>query len=605
MRSLVSRRSNQYMSNFIKSYVKSGNFPPLLDITISKQLELTAERWPDQLACISQHQGASLNYQQLYEKAKRLAANLIDLGVKRGDRVGIYAPNCIEWYLIQMACALSDSIFVTINPAYKVEDLRFCLNNIEINLLITTNSKAPSRLLDNIEKLLEHSPSEGNKESSKRPELPHLRGIYVIDIEKDGSISNGNVNLNIGKDQEDHKELAQLVNCFSTKCMDAEPSAVATKSVDSILKFQNPKSPINIQFTSGTTGLPKGAQLTHRNILNNGFFIAHEMGYTREDRIVLPVPLYHCFGLVMGNLAALTSGATIIYPNLSFNAEKTLQAVETYKGTTIYGVPTMFMNFLNQQEKSSYNLTSLQKGIMAGSICPEHLLSRVNKELNIAQLAVCYGMTETSPVSFMTRRNDSQDQKTTTVGKLMKHLEAKVVDEQGNILPTEVPGELLVKGYSIMAGYYNNPDSNKVITEGWMKTGDLGTINKDGYLKIVGRIKDIIIRGGENIAPMEIENQLLKMTNVDNVQVFGVPDAVMGEEICAFIQLKDKDHSFDPKSVLSFLKNKLAHYKVPKYVCVVDQLPITVTGKPQKFKMREDWLEISQNNEEKEKFRIR
>jgi len=596
------------MSNFIKSYVKGSNYPPLLEITISRQLQLAAQKHPDHIACISQHQGLSLTYSELYEKAKRLAANMIDNGIKRGDRVGIYAPNCIEWYLVQMACSLTDSIFVTINPAYRVEDLRFCLKNTEINALITTNSKSPSRLLDNIEKLLEHPTSHSALETDmhhKRYELPQLKKIFVIDLEKDGSISNGNVSLDLGVKIKDHHELNELVACFATTCINATPSPKSVQAVESIIKFQNQRSPINIQFTSGTTGMPKGAQLTHCNILNNGFFVGYEMGYTMEDKIVLPVPLYHCFGLVMGNLAALTSGATIIYPNLSFNASRTLQAIQDYKGTTVYGVPTMFISFLAEQEKSKYNLSSLRKGIMAGSTCPEHLLSKVQCDLNINHLAVCYGMTETSPVSFMTRRDDTPEHKTTTVGKAMKHLEAKVVDDQCRILPTETPGELLVRGYSVMAGYYGQAVAQSVISDGWMKTGDLAVLNKDGYLKIVGRIKDIIIRGGENIAPTEIENQLLKMHNVENVQVFGVPDEVLGEEICAFIVLKDKDREFDPKSVGIYLKKKLAHYKVPKYVCVVNSLPITVTGKPQKYKMREDFMSMAKTDEERQRFKIR
>ena len=563
----------RYMSILQKSYVQGGKYPPLLDITISRQLEQAAEKYPDHIGLISHHQNTKLNYEQIFTKAKNVAANLLELGTKKGDRVGIYAGNGIEWFITQMACSLADAIFVTINPAYKTEELLYCLNQVELNTLITTNRENPHRVLDNIEKLISDEDIK-HPLNLQLPNLRNLKNIFVIDDENRKTLD---------KD---------YYNDFNKTLFSRQARPKYLKSVENNIKYQYHKAAVNIQFTSGTTGHPKGVTLSHYNILNNGYFLANKMQYSHEDIICLPVPLYHCFGMVMGNLAALSKGATILFPSPSFNAENAMEACYNHQATAIYGVPTMFLDYLRIREEKQYNFSQLNKAIMAGAICPQVLLNRVNKELGIKDVVVAYGMTETSPVSFMTHAKDPVNKKTQTVGKIMKHLEAKVVDSSGNIVDTEQKGELMVKGYSVMLGYYNDRhNTQKVLVDEWMKTGDVVELDKEGYAHVVGRIKDLIIRGGENIAPKEIEEYILHMPEVENVQVIGVPDERYGEEICALIKIHPKTKDFVKEDIYEYLKDRIAHFKIPRYVKFVDSFPITVTGKPQKHKMIEAWKE--------------
>jgi fatty-acyl-CoA synthase len=497
---------------------------------------------------------------------------MIDLGFQENQKVGVYFANSVEWYLLQMACALSKTILVTINPAYRQDDLRHCINSIELDYLVTSNSRQPARVLDNVEKLVGESRGQ-DPEFLSLEKVPTLRKVFVIDF--------------AGEPLENPAFLD-----FRQSLMNKSPSEKALETIKEHLHHDFSTDVTNIQFTSGTTGRPKGAQLTHKNILNNGYILANEMGYHGHDRICVPVPLYHCFGMVMGNLAALSHGSTVVYPSFTFNSDAALDAVEEYGCNTIYGVPTMFIDYMKKQKARPRNLRTMEKGVIAGSLCPEPLLRSIHDELNIKFLAVGYGMTETSPLSFLTRKEDSITHQTSTVGRILPHTEAKLIDEEGNTLPIGKQGELVVKGYSVMKGYYNNPEANQIsLVDGWMHTGDLGIMDSEGYLQIVGRSKDIINRGGEKVAPKELEDQILVMHNVENVQVVSVPDERMGEEVLALVQLKDPQMYFDISSIKKHLEDKIAYYKIPKYVWLVESLPITVTGKPQKFKMRADWLE--------------
>lgn len=582
---LLTRRIK--FSKLIKSHVIGDRKLPLIEHSISKQLEIAANRFSDQLAIISNHQSKQLTFAQLYESARRVAGNLLASGVKKGDRVGIYSSNSAEWAIIQMACALADTIFVTINPAYRVEDLKHCLNLTELNVLVASNWTSPVRMLDNVDQLLEGHASTYDFRDLKLDNLPHLRKIFVINNQADATKTF------------DYPD-------FETNLLRADFPKIYNTEIDRTINKQNPHEGTNIQFTSGTTGLPKGALLTHHNILNNAFLIGRQMGYSPADKICLSVPLYHCFGMVMGNLAGLVHGATVIYPNATFKATAVLESVQKYHGTTVYGVPTMFIEMCKLAETGQYDLSSLSKGVIAGSLCPEILLKRVGEKMNVKYFSVAYGMTETSPITFMTRPNDTTEQQTQTVGKILPHTEAKLVDDHGHVVEIGKKGEYITRGYAVMKGYYNNPkETHRSIKDGWMHSGDIGIMDEDGFLRIVGRIKDIIIRGGENIAPKEIEEVILHMDNVENVQVIGVEDEKLGEEICALIKLKHPEIPFDIKSVAAFLKPKLAHYKVPKYVRVVDHMPITVTGKPQKFKMRQEWKHHIEEIGSAERYRIR
>jgi fatty-acyl-CoA synthase len=464
--------------------------------------------------------------------------------VARGDRVGIWAPNCAEWFVVQYATARIGAILVNINPAYRTHEVEYVLRQAGISTLVSAVSFKTSDYRAMIDEV--------------RPGLPALADvIYIGDSTWD----------------------ALLADAAGTTS-----EAVAARAAE--LSFDDP---INIQYTSGTTGFPKGATLSHHNILNNGYFVGEICGYTEADRICVPVPFYHCFGMVMGNLSSTAHGACVVIPAPGFDPDATLRAIATERCTSVYGVPTMFIAELGSPSFGDYDLSSLRTGIMAGSPCPVEVMKRVENEMHMPEVTICYGMTETSPVSTQTRRDDPLDRRVSTVGTVLPHVEVKVVDPVTDlVLPLGEPGELCTRGYSVMAGYWNEPDKTaEVLRQGWMHTGDLATMDEEGYVNIVGRIKDMVIRGGENIYPREIEEFLYSYPDIVDAQVIGVPDERYGEELMAWVRLRP-DTTLTAEQLREFCEGKLAHYKIPRYVHVVDEFPMTVTGKIRKVQMREE-----------------
>lgn len=579
------------------SYFHGVSHKPLLYSTIGAQLEKTTEKFANNIAVISQHQKKALTYQELFQEVTKLAASFRALGLKKHDRIGICSPNCYQWYLVQMAASMADLILVNINPAYQANELEFALNKVECKALVTASKFKSSNYLEMLDGMApEIKTSEPGRLNSSR--LPHLKTLISIDDKK----LNGFYNFSSLMEFHDSSHMRELRK----------------------LKI-DPDDPTNIQFTSGTTGKPKGAVLSHNNILNNGYFIGERLNYTPNDRICVIVPLYHCFGMVLGNLGAMTRGASVVYPSEGFDPKQVMRAVTRFECTSIYGVPTMFIECLNELEKNRklshgkthehkphapakkskkenpieglfdkdsdfYDLSTLKKGIVAGSLCPKVLMERLMNEMNLSELTNAYGMTETSPGSHQTSPQDPFQKKVTTVGKVLPHVQAKIIDEKGDVSSINTPGELCIRGYVNMLRYWNDPEATKktVDAAGWLKTGDIGVLDEHGFLSIVGRIKDLIIRGGENVYPKEVEDFLMEMENVLDVQVFGVHDEKFGEEICAYIRLKDNQKTFSKQKIVEFCDKKIAHYKIPRYVRIVNEFPVTVTGKPQKFKMREE-----------------
>jgi fatty-acyl-CoA synthase len=474
-----------------------------------------------------------------------LARAFLAAGITKGDRVGIWSPNCPEWVLVQYATAKIGAIMVNINPAYRKHELEYVLNQSGVRALVSATQYKTSDYRGMVEEV--------------RGKCPSLESIvYIGDPSWD-----------------------ELVATASTVEPSALTAVAATLSCD---------DPINIQYTSGTTGFPKGATLSHHNILNNGFFVGELIAYTEADRVCLPVPFYHCFGMVMGNLGATSHGACIVIPAPTFDPAATLQAVADERVTSLYGVPTMFIAELGLPDFSSYDLSSLRTGIMAGSPCPVEIMRRVMSEMHMSEVSICYGMTETSPVSTQTRRDDDVERRTATCGRVMPHVEVKVIDPAtGVTVPRGEPGELCTRGYSVMLGYWNEPDKTAEAIDAarWMHTGDLAVMREDSYVQIVGRIKDMIIRGGENVYPREVEEFLYSHPAIADVQVIGVPDPKYGEEILACVILRDSSGSLTAEDVVEFCRGNLAHYKIPRYVRVVESFPITVTGKVRKVEMRE------------------
>ncbi|RMI31493.1 AMP-binding protein [Nocardia stercoris] len=518
---------------------------PLLEETIGANLRRTAARFPDRDALIDQHGRVRLTYREFAAEVDALAQGLLSAGIGKGDRVGIWAPNCPQWTLTQYATAAIGAILVTINPAYRAHELRYVLQQAGIRLLVAASSFKTSDYAAMIEQV--------------RPECPDLDQVLLLDTPQwDGLLDSGR-----GASPE---RLAQAAARLS------------------------PDDPINIQYTSGTTGFPKGATLSHRNILNNGYFVGELCGYTERDRICIPVPFYHCFGMVMGNLAATSHGAAMVIPGPAFEPRATLEAVAAEACTSLYGVPTMFIAELAVPEFATYDLSSLRTGIMAGSPCPVEVMKQVIERMGMREVSICYGMTETSPVSTQTRRDDTLVQRTATVGRAGPHLEIKIVDPAtGATVPRGEQGELCTRGYSVMLGYWNDPakTAEAIDVERWMHTGDLATMDDDGYVAITGRIKDMVIRGGENIYPREIEEFLYTHPDVLDAQVIGVPDDRYGEELMAWIRLSEGASELTAESLREFCAGKLAKYKIPRYVHVVDEFPMTVTGKIRKVEMRE------------------
>ncbi len=531
-----------------RSYSSGTADTPLLGETIDANLRRIVAAFGARAAVVDVATGRRLSYAELDAAVDELARGLLAHGVERGQRVGIWAPNCIEWFVVQYATARVGAILVNINPAYRTHELEYVLGQAGITTLISAVAFKTSEYRAMVEQV--------------RPGLPALREVIYI-----------------GEPSWD-----ELVAAGSSVSSEEVARRAAQLSFD---------DPINIQYTSGTTGFPKGATLTHHNILNNGYFVGEICGYTEADRICVPVPFYHCFGMVMGNLASTSHGACVVIPAPGFDPEATLAAVAAERCTSLYGVPTMFIAELGSPGFADYDLSSLRTGIMAGSPCPVEVMKRVVSEMHMPEVSICYGMTETSPVSTQTRRADPVDRRVSTVGTVLPHLEVQVVDPETDLpVPLGEPGELCTRGYSVMTGYWEQPDKTaEVLKRGWMHTGDLATMDAEGYLNIVGRIKDMVIRGGENVYPREIEEFLYTHPDIVDAQVIGVPDQTYGEELMAWVRLKP-GAELSAEQLRDFAAGKLAHYKIPRYVHVVDAFPMTVTGKIRKVQMREEAVQL-------------
>ncbi|HXJ24322.1 MAG TPA: AMP-binding protein [Streptosporangiaceae bacterium] len=540
------------------SYSHGVSSQALIGETIGENLRRVAARFGDREAMVDVPSGRRWTYRQLDADTDTLARGLLAAGIGTGERVGIWSPNCPEWVLLQYATAKMGAILVNINPAYRTHELAYVLRQAGIKLLVSAENFKTSDYRAMVGEV--------------RGDLPGLEDVIFISTE--------------GWD----KLLAAGVAAADAAAAGDEPDALAAR--EATLAFDDP---INIQYTSGTTGFPKGATLSHHNILNNGFFIGEYCRYTEADRVAIPVPFYHCFGMVLGNLACTTHGAAIVIPAPGFEPAATLRAVQQERCTSLYGVPTMFIAELALPDFASYDLSSLRTGIMAGSPCPVEVMKRVVSEMHMEEVTIAYGMTETSPVSAQTRADEELERRVSTVGRVHPHVEVKVIDpETGRVLPRGTPGEMCTRGYSVMLGYWRQPDkTNEVIDAArWMHTGDLAVMDDDGYLSITGRIKDMVIRGGENIYPREVEEFLYTHPDIMDAQVIGVPDAKYGEELMAWIRLRPGATEITADALREFCAGKLAHYKIPRYVHITEEFPMTVTGKVRKVEMREKSTEI-------------
>ncbi|MEM9123256.1 MAG: AMP-binding protein [Pseudomonadota bacterium] len=555
------------------SHVTGATEPPLLNKTIGAALDEAAATHGERDALIVVDRQIRLGYAALKREADTLARGLLSLGLAPGDRIGIWAPNCLEWTLTQFATAKAGLILVNINPAYRLSELRYALNKVGCRALVTAASFKTSDYFGMIGELAPELAS-AQPGALKAEALPALEMVIGFG----GPLPPGFL------DFEAVRERGKA----------ADPAAL-----EALAPTLDAHDPINIQFTSGTTGSPKGATLTHHNILNNGHFVGEAIRLGPEDRIAVPVPLYHCFGMVMGNLAAVTHGACVVYPAPAFEPAATLAAVEAERCTALYGVPTMFVAMLNDPTFAKTNLSSLRTGIMAGSPCPIEVMKQVIADMNMNEVTIAYGMTETSPVSFQSSVTDPLERRVSTVGRIQPHLEVKIAGPDGAPVPNGEVGELCTKGYSVMQGYWDDADRTaEALKDGWMHTGDLATLDEEGYCNIVGRLKDMVIRGGENLYPREIEEYLYTHPDIAEVAVFGVPDDRYGEELCAWIQIRP-GVSLTEDTVKAFCKGQIAHMKVPRYIRFVDAFPMTVTGKIQKFEMRNTMMEDLQLTEQK------
>ncbi|HEY5727134.1 MAG TPA: AMP-binding protein [Acidimicrobiia bacterium] len=529
----------------VLSYGSGVSTVPLIGQTIGDNLAGTVARHPDNEAIVVAHQGVRLRYHEFAVAVGDVARGLLGLGLEKGDRLGIWAPNCLEWALVQYATARLGVILVNINPAYRSHEVGYVLAQSGCRALVSATELKTSSYVDMVDEV--------------RPTLPALEHVTFI-----------------GTD-----DWAQLLERGSGVTEDHVAAVERTLTFD---------DPINIQYTSGTTGFPKGATLSHHNILTNGFFVGEGCGYTDQDRVCIPVPLYHCFGMVMGNLACTSHGATMVYPAPTFDPAATLRAVQDERCTSLYGVPTMFIAELGLDDFADFDLGSLRTGIMAGSPCPVEVMKRAINDMHMGEVTICYGMTETSPVSTQTGPDDTIDHRVGSVGRVHPHVEVKVVDpETGLTVDRGRSGEFCTRGYSVMLGYWGEPDktAEAIDTAGWMHTGDLATMDTDGYLNIVGRIKDMIIRGGENIYPREIEEFLYGHPDILDVQVIGVPDERYGEEVMAWVRLRPGAAELTSEAVRAYCDGKIAHYKIPRYVASTEAFPMTVTGKIQKYLLRQ------------------
>jgi len=536
------------------SYVSGTSTVPLIGETIGVHFDRAAATWASQDAIIARHQGIRWTYAELQERVDAVAAGLLSLGLAPGDRIGIWSPNNAEWVITQFATAKAGLILVNINPAYRIIELEHALCRSGCAALVTAPRFKNSDYLAMIRTLRDER------------RVPQLRTVIQL-------------GESCQPDMIAFSELAQR---------GGSAERARLKDLAGTLQFDEP---INIQFTSGTTGLPKGATLTHHNILNNGFFGGELMRLQPGDRLCIPVPLYHCFGMVLGNLAAMTHGVTMVYPSESFDALAVLETVEAERCTALHGVPTMFIAELEHPEFGRFDLTSLRTGMMAGSPCPIEVMRRCVERMHLREITIGYGMTETSPASFQSAVNDPLERRVSTVGRIHPHVEVKVVDLQGRVVPRGTSGELLTRGYSVMLGYWEDAEqtAKAIDAAGWMHTGDLATIDEEGYCNIVGRLKDMIIRGGENVYPREIEEFLFRHPKIETVQVFGIPDQKFGEEICAWIKVRS-GQTLTQEEVCAYCDGQIARYKIPRHIRFVADFPMTVTGKVQKFAMREHMI---------------
>jgi fatty-acyl-CoA synthase len=550
------------MTQLTTSYDRGATDTPLIEQTIGDFFDAMAARVPDNEALVSCHQNIRYTYRQLQAEANRLASALLDLGIAPGERIGIWSHNNAEWLLTQLATAKAGIVLVNINPAYRTAELEYALNKVGCKALITMTTFKTSDYLEMIAALApELAAAEAGKLQAAR--LPALKTV-----------------IHLGADA------VPGTMRFADLMAAGNPDDARLRGIGAQLKATDP---INIQFTSGTTGFPKGATLTHRNVLNNGFFIGEAMRLSAADRLCIPVPLYHCFGMVLGNLACLTHGATIVYPNDAFDPLLVLQAVQAERCTGLHGVPTMFIAELDHPRFAEFDLSTLRTGIMAGSPCPIEVMKRVVSDMHMSEVTIAYGMTETSPVSCQSTTDTPLEKRVSTVGRVQPHLEVKIVDpSSGDTVPIGDTGELCTRGYSVMHGYWDDEEKTReaIDADAWMHTGDLAVMDAEGYVNIAGRIKDMVIRGGENVYPREIEEFLYRHPAVMDVQVVGVPDKKYGEELCAWIIVR-AGQTLTEDEVRNFCRGQIAHYKVPRYIRFVDAFPMTVTGKVQKFKMRE------------------
>lgn len=544
------------------SYAYGASGQPLLGTTIGEKFDQACAQYAEQDAVVSVQQNIRLTYKELQQQVNAFACSLLKLGLKKGDRLAIWSPNCVEWTITQFAAFKAGIILVNLNPAYKSSELEYVLNKVScVGLVIAPAFKTS----DYQEILCKIAPElcNSNEKILSCVRLPHLKHVIKISDEQQGAI---------------HRFSDLLI----------EPSAQQLAQLEQFASELQFDETINIQFTSGTTGNPKGTMLTHNNILNNGYFVGEAIRLTPQDRVCISVPLFHCFGMVMGNLACITHGSTMVYPAGVFNPLSSLQAIEQEKCTAAYGVPTMFIAMLEHEQFEQFDLSSLRTGIMAGSPCPREIMQRVIDRMHMQEVTICYGMTETAPVSAQSAVTDSIEQRVGTVGRVHPHLEIKIVDEQGKVVPRCSLGELCVRGYSVMLGYWEDEDKTfDVIDKArWMHTGDIASMDDEGFIKIKGRIKDVVIRGGENLFPKEIEDFLYTHPAVMDVQVIGLPDPRYGEELCACIILHDGE-TCNEEVIRQYCKENISHNKVPRYVRFFREFPMTASGKAQKFKLQE------------------
>ena len=547
----------------MKSYSSGTSSIPLLGMTIGEKFDEIVQEYAQNEALIVSHQNIRWTYEELQREVDLCARALMACGLEKGDRAGIWAPNCYEWTVLQLATAKAGVVLVNINPSYRKHEVQYALNQSGCKLLVLAEQFKSSHYTQMITELAPEllESAFGELQST---ELPDLRMVVALsENPPQGFIS---------------------WNDLVAKSNELGADALADR--ERTLAFDDP---INIQYTSGTTGYPKGATLSHHNILNNGYFVARTMNFSEKDRLIIPVPLYHCFGMVLGNLGCMTHGATMIYPSEGFEPLAVLQAVENEKATALYGVPTMFIAELEHPDFAKFDLSSLRTGIMAGAPCPIEVMKQVQSVMHMSEVQIAYGMTETSPVSTQTRMGASLEKQVSTVGQVLPHIEVKIIDEtSGLVVPVGVPGELCTRGYSVMLGYWNDQEKTResIDSARWIHTGDIAVMDDEGYISIVGRIKDMIIRGGENIYPREIEEFLYRHSKVSDVQVIGVPSEKYGEEVMAWVKAKEGDQ-ITAEELTAFCKGQIAHYKVPKYFKFTDDFPMTVTGKVRKVEMRE------------------